>query len=270
MSAKKELWIYTLVLLVITNVIWYAGFSIFLKDEGNVAAVLLLGLGSFMPAIIAVIMCKINKLKLRTLLINPHIKKSWKVYLTAIAVSLLIVYSTDLLPLLFFPKDVMIASENLTLIFFGRIILFTVLSAVSSIELLGEELGWMGYLFPRLEKEYGTYLSIPMVALIRTLWHLVYIIKIDGTLFGVCYLFLSNLSLQSVLVYVTKKSDSVFPAAVVHAVTNIMFGLSFVTYTEEFYKSNRIKFDMVGLIPLIIIGAVFFTLLFRHLRRCSD
>ncbi|MCH5257304.1 MAG: CPBP family intramembrane metalloprotease [Lachnospiraceae bacterium] len=263
MSNKKELLIYILSCLIITNILWYVGYGIHEKNEGSVIELLVILLASFMPAIIAVIMCKLKKAKFRTLLLFPNIKKSLKVYLTAIFTSLLIVYSADLLPLLFFPGNVLIVSENLTFIFFGQIILFTLVCIIESIGLLGEELGWMGYLFPGLEKEYGTFLSIFIISIVRTLWHLVALIKIDGSLFAVCNLFISNLFLQSLLVYVTKKSNSVFPAAIVHSITNIMIALSFVTYTEEFYNNNSVRFNLIELIPVIIVGTVFFILLYK-------
>lgn len=263
MSKKKESWIYISLCIIITNVLWYVGYSVREKNEESIMVILPLALASFMPAILAVIMCKLKKDRLRSMLLSPNIKKAWKIYLLAIVTGLFIVYAADLLPLLFFPGNVSLVPENLTFIFFGKIILFTLISTIESIELLGEELGWMGYLFPRLEQEYGTFPSVFMISIIRTLWHLVILIKIDGSWFGVCNLFLSNLLLQSLLVYVTKKSKSVFPAAIVHAVTNIMMALSFVTYTEEFYNNNAIKFNLVGLIPLVLVGAIFYTLLYR-------
>lgn len=267
MSNKKELWINTFVCIIITNILWYVGYSLHAKDEENVIALLVIYLACFMPAIMAIIMCKLRKVKISALLLAPNIKKSWKVYLIAILTSLLFVYAADLLPLLFYPKNVSLVTENLSLLFFGQIILFTIVSVITSIELLGEELGWLGYLFPRLEKEYGTFSSIFMIAMIRTLWHLVLIIKIDGSLFAVCNLFLSNLFLQCVLVYVTKRSNSVFPAAIVHSITNIMMGLSFVSYTEEFYNTHSIQFSLIELIPLMIIGIIFFILLYKDKKQ---
>lgn len=263
MFRKKEIWIYTVLCIVITNILWYAVYSIREKNEESILMLFPMVLASFMPAIIAVIMCKLAKMKLRSMLLSLNIKKSWKIYIIAIITGLFIVYASDLLPLLFFPGNVSFAPESLTLMFFVQIIFFTLISIVESVELLGEELGWMGYLFPRLEKECGTFPSILMIAVIRTLWHSVIIIKIDGTWFGFCNLFISNLLLQSVLVYVTKKSQSVFPAAIVHAITNIMMALSFVTYTDAFYNNNSVKFRMIEWIPLIAVGAVFFTLLLK-------
>lgn len=261
MKLKREVILYVLLCLIITNVLWYVGYGIDAKEENNIIALLLINIASFIPAIIAIIMCKLNKEKIITLLLLPNIKKSWKYYLIAILVGLIMVYSTDIMPLLFFPKDVILITENISLMYLFKIILFTIFSILASIVLLGEELGWMGYLFPRLEKLNGTILSIFIIAIIRTIWHLGIFIRMDDIVFLIINLFISNLVLQSILVYFTKKTNSVFPSAIIHSITNIMVGLSFVSYTEEFYNNNAIQFSLIGLIPLIIIGIIFFILL---------
>lgn len=269
MKTKREVILYVLLCLLITNILWYVGYGIDSKEEGNIISLLLINIASFIPAIIAIIMCKLKKEKIKTLLLFPNLKKSWKYYLLAILVGLIMVYSTDIIPLLFFPKDVILLTENISLIYLFKIILFTLFSILASIVLLGEELGWMGYLFPRLEKLNGTIFSIFIIAVIRTLWHLGIFIRMDDIVFVIINLFISNLVLQSILVYFTKKSNSVFPSAIIHSITNIMIGLSFVSYTEEFYNNNAIQFSLIGLIPLLIIGIIFFILLFKDRTRKS-
>lgn len=270
MKLKKDVAFYILLCLIITNILWYVGYGIEEKEPGNIMALVLIYLASFIPAIVALIMCKLNKEKIKTLLILPNIKKSWRYYLIAILVGLIMVYSTDIMPFLFFPKDVILLTENISLIYLFKIILFTIFSVLASVVLLGEELGWMGYLYPKLEKSYGTILSIFIIAIVRTLWHLGIIIRMDNILFALINLFISNLVLQSILVYFTKKSNSVFTSAIIHSITNIMVGLSFVSYTEEFYNNNAIQFSLIGLIPLLIIGIIFFILLFKDRTKKSN
>ena len=267
MKLKKDVAFYILLCLIITNILWYVGYGIEEKESGNIMALVLIYLASFIPAIVALIMCKLNKEKIKTLLILPNIKKSWKYYLMAILVGLIMIYSSDIMPFLFFPKDVILLTKNISLMFLLKIILFTVFSILASIVLLGEELGWMGYLFPRLEKISGTILSIFIIAIIRTLWHLGILVRMDNFAFVFITLFISNLVLQSILVYFTKKSNSVFPSAIIHSITNIMVGLSFVSYTEEFYNNNAIQFSLIGLIPLILIGTIFFVLLLKDNKK---
>lgn len=270
MKQKKEIVIYTLICLIITNILWYIGYGLDEKNEGNIISLILIYLASFIPAILALIMCKINKAKVKTLLISPNLKKSWKIYLIAILTGLIMVYSTDIIPLLFYPKDVVLLTENFSILFICKILLFIIISILGSVIYLGEELGWMGYLFPKLEKQKGTILSIIIIAIIRTLWHIGIFIRMDNILFAITNLFISNLVLQSILVYFTKKSNSVFPSAIIHSITNLMIGLSFVSYTEEFYNANAIQFSLIGLIPLLIIGTIFLILIIKDRKKFKN
>ena len=270
MKQKKEITIYVLVCLIITNLLWYIGYGLDEKNENNIISLILIYLASFIPAIVALIMCKINKQKAKTLLIYPNIKNSLRIYLIAIFTGLIMVYSTDIIPVLFYPNDVLLLTENFSILFICKILLFTIISILGSFIYLGEELGWMGYLFPRLEKLNGTILSIFIIAIIRTIWHLGIFIRMDDIVFLIINLFISNLVLQSILVYFTKKTNSVFPSAIIHSITNIMVGLSFVSYTEELYNNNAIQFSLIGLIPLLIIGIIFFILLFKDRTRKSN
>ena len=270
MKQKKEIVIYTLICLIITNILWYIGYGLDEKNEGNIISLILIYLASFIPAILALIMCKINKAKVKTLLISPNLKKSWKIYLIAILTGLIMVYSTDIIPLLFYPKDVVLLTENFSILFICKILLFIIISILGSVIYLGEELGWMGYLFPKLEKQKGTILSIIIIAIIRTLWHIGIFLRMDNILFAITNLFISNLVLQSILVYFTKKSNSVFPSAIIHSITNLMIGLSFVSYTEEFYNANAIQFSLIGLIPLLIIGTIFLILIIKDRKKFKN
>lgn len=271
-KTKKEIWIYILSIVTITNILWFVGYHMRMANEKSIGALLFITLAAFMPMIIAFIMCVLTKTKFRTMLLFPNIKKSWKVYLLAIFLSLFLVYASDLLPLLFFTNEVSLITENLTIVYFGKIILFTIISTIESIELLGEEIGWMGYLFPRVEKEYGTFIGTLIVSIVRTLYHIVALILIDGSVLGsisaIVYLFINNLFLQSILVYVTKKSNSVFPAAIIHAITNILAILSFVSIKEGF--DEMVPFRMVESIPCVIIGIIFYILLFQEKKNAND
>ena len=262
---KKEICIYTLCVLIATNILWYAGLSIERIDENNLFGSILSTVACFVPLIIAFIMCKISKQKFRILKLKPNIKKSWKVYLISILISLVLVYMSDLLPLVFFPKDVSINVESLKIGFFLQIALYVVIGVIASIELLGEEVGWMGYLYPRLEKEYGIFKSAFLLSIVRSLFHLVLLLfvyeNISDAMIGLLFLFVSNFALISILIYVTKRSDSVFPASIIHALTNTLAVLSFISVKEEF--TITIPYRLVGLIPIVIVGSIFYILLYK-------
>ena len=123
---------------------------------------------------------------------------------------------------LMFKEEVSFQAGTFTLRGLGEILGMTILGVLASVEMLGEELGWLGWLFPKLENLHGTKAAMLLLVLIRTIWHLGILIFLPHPLIGLCDLFLSNLLSQGFLVYLTKKSASLLPAAVVHAVTNLL------------------------------------------------
>ena len=177
---------------------------------------------------------------------SPQYQKAWKIYLFAVAGALVMSYLNELLMYLMFRGEVSFQAGAFTLRGLGEILGMTILGVLASVEMLGEELGWLGWLFPKLEKLYGTKAAMLLLALIRTIWHLGILIFLPHPLIGLCDLFLSNLLSQGFLVYLTKKSASLFPAAVVHAVTNLLPAL--VAYSDLFYQAHIVPMNEAGLL----------------------
>lgn len=136
-------------------------------------------------------------------------QKAWKIYLFAVAGALVMSYLNELLMYLMFRGEVSFQAGAFTLRGLGEIFGMTILGVLASVEMLGEELGWLGWLFPKLEKLHGTKAAILLLALIRTIWHLGILIFLPHPLIGLCDLFLSNLLSQGFLVYLTKECIAV-------------------------------------------------------------
>lgn len=90
---------------------------------------------------------------------------------------------------------------------------------------MGEELGWMSYLFPRLEKLCGTTVALVLTGIIRSVWHIVMLVQNENFLAGFLSLSVSNILMGSVLVWATKASKSVLPASLIHVMTNALPGV---------------------------------------------
>lgn len=259
---RKYTIIYTVVCLGISNIMWYAGYALFVKDEQHPLAMTLIMLTSFMPAFITLLMTKITKEGWESLPLHPHPIAAFKTYLLAIALTLLLVYLNDPLYLLLFKGNVTYAPEGCTLAGWLEVLFLCLLSLAMSVEMLGEELGWMGYLFPKLEALHGTVPSIALIGLVRTLWHVGILVHMDHTLISFLELLVSNIMCQSLLIYLTKKSNSVFPAAVSHGIT--LMAPIFIVYSEEFYAANLLPMKFVGLISALLIGGLCFCLLHKE------
>lgn len=99
---------------------------------------------------------------------------------------------------------------------------------IGSIGALGEEVGWRTYLYPKLEELMGPVGSVIVGGIIWGVWH--YPAIYMGHNFGTDYwgapwsgffVFTLNCVTMGALLYlVTKKTGSVWPAAIMHAVNN--------------------------------------------------
>jgi membrane protease YdiL (CAAX protease family) len=72
------------------------------------------------------------------------------------------------------------------------------------------------------------------------------------------FLILSNILLGSVLVVVTKKSGSVIPAALIHALTNAIPNVyaGFLQVNETMYQSRYVQISLVSMLPLAAVGGI--------------
>ena len=78
-------------------------------------------------------------------------------------------------------------------------------------------------------------------------------------------LLLSNVLLGAILVWVTKASDSVIPASVIHVLTNAVPSavLGFMIIDETLYQANYWGIYFVTLIPCVIVAGVCYWLLVK-------
>lgn len=264
---RKNIWLFIIICIPLSNILWFTGYSILAREQDNPTAMSVIMLASFLPALTALVLSKVNKEGWESLMLLPNLRKSWKVYIFAMIFTWIMIYLNDIVMLLFFRENVAYSAETLTI---GKItlngwaqaILLSLLAIPASIEMLGEELGWMGFLFPKLEKLHGTNLAILFIAGIRTIWHLGILVFFPHPVIGACDLFLSNLFSQSFLVYVTKKSRSLFPAGLIHALTNLL--PQFIVYSNEFYNDNILAMNATGLISAFVVGVFCYTRMYKE------
>ncbi|MBO5166587.1 MAG: CPBP family intramembrane metalloprotease [Lachnospiraceae bacterium] len=220
---------------------------------------------AFIPAIAAALTCLITKVKLRELKMFPKFKGHIKIYLFAILCGVFLsVFGNLLLPVCF-PKVAVFGEEASLVVVVLSIFLFTAIGTVQFFILMGEEIGWMGFLFPRMEKLCGTTLALVLTGLIRTAWHLALLVQMEDFLLNFATLLLSNILLGAILVWVTKASDSVIPASVIHVLTNAVPSavLGFMVIDETLYQANYWGIYFVTLIPNVIVAGVCYWMLVK-------
>lgn len=250
-NKKLEIILYVIICLLLANAFWYLAYN-YMKDTIGIIAMML---GSFTPMILALIFIKIFKGNYKDLGFRLNIKKSWKIYLLPFIISALLSYVATPLMLLIFNGKVSVdfTQETLMMLF-----LTPIMGIISSIEMMGEEIGWIGYLYPKLEKNNGTILACIILGIIRGFYHFGIIIVRDFPIHGLIELTVSNILLSFVMVYLFKKSKSLFPGCLLHILLNLFPVI--LTYENSWYYTSIFPM-IISMLPAVIISLYFIYLM---------
>ncbi len=142
-------------------------------------------------------------------------------------------------------------------------------SVIASIGGLGEEIGWRGYLYPKMEKLFGTTKTIIFGGIIWGVWH--YPAIYLGHNFGQDYrgepwsgflvFTVFTIFIGAILWLLTKKTGSVWPAAFMHAVNNSAASVSILRLMFSDEKLTGLAKEptvhmILGSIPMMVLGIV--------------
>ena len=261
----KQLGIFLGICLPVTWILMGIGYTGVSGEEMTAWANLLITLACFMPAIAAIISSLVTKEGLGKLQFLPRLKGNGKVYLLAIFLGIFLSVADVLLLLLFFKDKVSLHPEaSIAMVVFS----FLLMLAMSFLQFwvgMGEELGWMGYLYPRMERLCGTTVALVLTGLIRSLWHLVMLIHTENFFTGFLTLSISNILLGSVLVWATKASKSVIPASLIHVMTNALPGAltAYLVMDESLFQGTFGRMDLITM-PAAVLGVIFYIILVKR------
>lgn len=227
----------------------------------------------FGPALANIITRKITNEGWHDSMLHLNLKGNIKYYIIAVvAVSVIAVPQGVLATLTIGSGDWSKLGENFT---FAQALtgILTILASapLMAFNTFGEEFGWRGYMNQKMEPLLGTTGTIIVGGIIWGLWHAV--LTVEGHNFGTDYDGYPYLGILCMCVYcmftgillmwLTKKTNSIYPAAIFHAMNN--FGGTatsslFVSGIPEDYSftiSERLMLD----IPLYIAALIVFTLI---------
>lgn len=132
---------------------------------------------------------------------------------------------------------------------------------------MGEELGWRGYLYPKLKEVMSRPAAYVVGGIIWGLWHAPAII--DGLNFGKDYagypyvgillMCLSCVPTGVIFMWLTEKTGSAYPAAFAHGVNNNAAGMITSLAVFDTGGDNIVKIFLVAVIAECIIAAVCLT-----------
>ena len=144
-----------------------------------------------------------------------------------------------------------------------------------SVGALGEELGWRGYMIPKLEEIFGLKKAILIGGVIWGIWH--FPANLMGHNFGTGYwgepwsgflvFTVYTIFIGALLVLVTKKTGSIWPATFLHAVNNAGTNALSAYYDRKGLVGvwkEPIMSALMQMVPVILLGIVAIVIL------CSD
>ena len=234
----------------------------------------LVSLGMLAPAIAHVITRKVTNEGFRltgekSMMLGIDLKwKKWIFFL--LAMFLPVVYSTlgDVVVWLFCPEAFGEAEVSSFVV-----IIYPLISIVSGVVLsfaaFGEEFGWRGYMMPKLIELVGMPKALIIGGIIWGLWHAP--LTCVGHNFGMDYpgfpyvgiivMCLFCTVLGTILMYVTVKTNSVWPAAFMHAVNNSSPSAMLLFTRQDVEVPMWI--NTLSNIPLILIAILCFSLMMK-------
>ena len=238
----------------------------------------LVSLGMLAPAIAHVITRKITNEGFRligekSMMLGIDLKgKKWIFFL--LAMFLPVVYSTlgDVIVWLFCPEAFGEAEVSSFVV-----IIYPLISIVSGVVLsfaaFGEEFGWRGYMMPKLIELVGMPKALIIGGIIWGLWHAP--LTCVGHNFGMDYpgfpyvgiivMCLFCTVLGTILMYVTVKTNSVWPAAFMHAVNNSSPSAMLLFTRQDVEVPMWI--NALSNIPLILIAILCFSLMMKKKKQ---
>ncbi len=284
-SKKKTLLRIALYIVLAYLPVYVLGFA-FSDKEGGVTSALAGNSLMLFPAIAVIITRLITKEGFRDALLGTGRRKSGKYYAAAVIFPVLLPLISGLILHLFIVKSGSIGDSAFCdngMLTAALLLTAPATGLAMAVHGFGEELGWRGYLTPKLEELMPTSLAIVVTGIIWALWHgplLAY-----GYDFGRNYDFFPYggfiamivmcIALSAFLTWLTKRTDSVYPASLCHMVLDLTLTSELSLFaaradgTPFEYRVSEFWVLILSTFPVMIVcGAVCIILLRK--KRISD
>lgn len=272
--AKKQIIIYIVLSFLIA---WILFLIIPLKGMvyGEQRSTLLLTGAMFAPAISSILVRLITKEGFKNMLLKPNFKGNIKTYLLIFFGPSLLIIVSAILYFLLFPTHF---DTGLTLLQGAEVTPSTILlvsllqvilvgPVINIVPTMGEELGWRGYLLPKLRTLFSDRLSIIISGIIWGLWHAPVIIMGHnyGTEYpgypyvGILVMVVFCVALGIIEGYFTIKLNSVIPAAMVHSAMNAGAALPLIVAKVGINQTiGPTVAGLIGGLPLFLVAITLF------------
>ena len=252
------------------------GGKLYVGENASHPLILLTGIfGMLAPTFANILTRLITKEGLKDHYLRINLKGNVKYYLMAIFVPALYCFIEALIVAFRFGGDAPLFNDE---IFVGISLLVSQIASVlyMMMPFFGEEFGWRAYLTPKLTELIPEPLAVLVSGIIWGLWHAP--LTISGHNFGVDYPFypFAGIALMcfdcvcmgAFLTLLTKRTNSVFPAAIAHGVNNSLVAgiIATALFSEELLEniggtSVSLIENTAMILPLIIVGIISYIIL---------
>ena len=243
-------------------------FGIFQDEAGFQSAT---SCAMFTPAIGSLLTRLVTKEGMENSILRINLNGNGKYYLIAVAVPIIYTAIETVLNVAVlgskFDPNAVFELAGVSVVGYTASIFFNIAISLALFPVfLGEELGWRGYLFPKLKTVMNRPAAYIVCGIIWGIWHTPAII--DGLNFGKDYAGYPYLGILLMCVFctgtgiiftwLTEKTNSVYPAAFAHAVNNNATGL-IVALSGTNDESKVLQFFIVGTAAIFIVAAACIT-----------
>ncbi len=249
---------------------------------GEKLSVIILMAMMFSPAISSLLVRLITKEGFKNMYIRPNFKRNWGKYLLIYFGPSMLLFLSGIIYFLIFPRmfdasltqlDEMLAMNGPAGATAFHMLIITALQVVfigpiiNIIPTMGEELGWRGYLLPKLREIYSDRIALVATGAIWGIWHLPAIIM--GHNYGTEYFGYPWLGVLAMIIfcivlgiiegYATIKLKSAIPAAMIHSTLNAGAAIPILVTKGEFNPLiGPAITGLAGGIPFIILAIILF------------
>ena len=270
--------------------LWILSGGIYLDEEGSLTpmASLIGGIAMLCPTLGMLLTRRLTKEGFAfsgtdSMLLGINLKnKKWILYLMVMILPWIYFELGNGLRLLLSPETFSTeVAEELGSLLFIQPFTSIVNGVFVSFAALGEELGWRGYMMPKLLKLMDAKWAVPVGGIIWGIWHwpMIYI----GHNFGFGYLgypftgfaamCVMSVAIGTILTYVTCRTGSIWPAAILHAVNNASPGILqyyFDGSKVSGWKGDSVVQFLILFLPAVLIAAVWYMVFIRENKEGSQ
>lgn len=278
-AVKKRLTLFVALTFIIS---WTIFLLIPLKglSYGSNLSIVMVAAAMFVPALCSILTRIISKEGFANMYLHPHLKGHMKHYLLVYFGPTALLFLSGALYFLIFPGSFdpeftvlkgMAASSGKIGLSVNNLLLVQLLMVVvigpviNIIPTLGEELGWRGYLLPKLRMLLSDRTALIVTGLIWGVWHMPVIVMGHnyGTEYagypwlGILAMIVFCVALGTIEGYMSIKLESVIPAAMIHSVVNA--GAGFTIYMAKAGYNPILGPTIAGFIgglPFIVVAVV--------------